>query len=269
MRPHPTPSSSSRTAAQSPAEKCRSASGSSRRSSCARRSSSVSTRRLPASATEAASSRSTARRRRRSVSSASVWRDDEQRLRPVDGVHLERREPRLLLAPEAKLDLAEPVDEARDQRLLQAPAPAGGRAAEALELALQAGAELAHLARLAPQRLERVARRRRRQRPGAGLGRGPHGAHPGRPAVDGRLRKRRVQRGRLALLEVGRRRAPALRHLEQRAARLETLDDVAQLAEPPLVVDDAARRVGHPRRPARRLAPPPRRSRARAAATAR
>ncbi len=63
-----------------------------------------------------------------------------------------------------------------------------------------------------------------------------------------RLRQRRVQRGRLRRLEVGRGGAPALRHLQKRAARLEVRDDAAKLSEPAFVVDDAPRRVRDSRR---------------------
>ena len=189
MSPHPTPSSTSRTAAQSP------------RGEVARRQRLEQPLVLREQVLERVDQPRSALRDGGGViplngeaqTAQRVQRirltDLEHGLRAVDPVHLQSWEPGLLLAPEAQLHGGQPLHQTRDQRLLSLPASSRGRAPEAVELRLQAGAQLTHVASLSPQGVERMPGRRRGEGRSAGCrgrGRG-HGPVGRGPACDRRL----------------------------------------------------------------------------------
>ena len=252
MSPHPTPSSSSRTAAQSPAEKWRVASGSSSRSSCASRSSRASTQ--PRSAlgdrgsVVALDGETQAAQHLQRLRLATL----KQSLRAVDSVHLKSREPGLLLAPEAQLHGGQPLHEPRNERLLPLPAPPRGRA--------RRGDRVPPSGRRQSWRTWPASRRRVSSgcpAGGAASAESPDAAavatarsaaaRPATAASESAASRAAVSASSRSSVAI----TPARRHLQQRRARFQAVNDVAQLAEPPLVIGDAPRGVGHPRLPAR------------------
>lgn len=148
MSDQPGPSSISRTAAQSPAARCRSASGKSTCSSMESRSSSRSSSRVPVSTTNATASRAIVRRRRR-----------------------KRRELRLLLPAKTLFHLRKPADQALDETAGCGPPLPRRPASAALELGAETGAEPAHHDCLTTQRVHGMSARE--------LGADRIGGHPG------------------------------------------------------------------------------------------